>query len=103
MSVASLARSTGPIGMGAGIVFWFASLTPTLVPRGWIVQGVTSGVCLAIGYAIGATVERAARRAPHRPGGGRRPRRPRPLAAVALALVVGVAGAVAWATWQDEA
>ena len=101
-SVASVARSAGPIGLGAGLVFWFASLTPTLVPRGWIVQGVTSGICLAIGYAIGATVERAARRATRRAGGspGRgaaagRGRRGGPL--------VGVVGALAWATWQDEA
>jgi uncharacterized membrane protein len=103
MSVASLARSVGPIGLGAGIVFWFASLTPTLVPRGWIVQGVTSGVCLAIGYALGATVERAARRAACRPAGEPEPWRHRRIAPVALALVVGAAGALAWATWQDEA
>ncbi len=103
MSVASVARSAGPIGLGVGLVFWFASLTPTLVPRGWIVQGVTSGVCLAIGYAIGATVERAARRAARRPGGGPQLWRPRPAAAAAAALVVGIGGAVAWATWQDGA
>jgi uncharacterized membrane protein len=99
MSVVSVARSAGPIGLGAGLVFWFASLTPTLVPRGWIVQGVTSGVCLAIGYAIGATVERAARR----PHGEPQRWRPRPVVAVAPVLVIGVIGALAWATWQDEA
>ena len=69
MSVRSVARSASPIGLGAGLVFWFASLTPTLVPRGWIVQAVTSGVCLAIGYGIGATAERTIRRAAGRPGG----------------------------------
>jgi uncharacterized membrane protein len=103
MSVASVARSAGPIGLGAGLVFWFASLTPTLVPRGWIVQGVTSGVCLAIGYGIGAAVERAAHRVARSKDVGSRPRRPRPIAAVALTLVVGSVGALAWAIWQDEA
>jgi uncharacterized membrane protein len=103
VSVASLARSARPIGLGAGLVFWFASLTPTLVPRGWIVQGVTSGACLAIGYGIGTPAERIARRAGRRPSGRPRLRRPIPFAAVAAVLVVGVAGAVAWATWQDEA
>ena len=31
MSVASVARSASPLGLGAGLVFWFASLTPTLI------------------------------------------------------------------------
>ncbi len=103
MSLASLARSLSPIGLGAGLVFWFASLTPTLVPRGWIVQGVTSGACLAIGYGIGAMAERIASRAVRRPSGLAPPALPGRVATVAAALVVGVFGALAWATWQDEA
>ncbi len=103
MSVASVARSASPIGLGAGLVFWFASLTPTLIPRGWIVQGVTSGACLAIGYGIGAMAERIARRAALRPIEGPSLWRVRPSATVAVALVVGVAGAVAWVAWQADA
>jgi uncharacterized membrane protein len=103
MSVASVARSASPIGLGAGLVFWFASLTPTLVPRGWIVQGVTSGVCVAIGYGIGSMAARTVRRAARRRSGGHGLGRPRPVLAVALALVVAVTGMLAWATWQDEA
>ena len=99
MSVTSVARSASAIGLGVGLVFWLASLTPTLVPRGWIVQGVTSGICLAIGYAIGAGVERAI----HRARRGSRLWRPRRVAAVAVAVGVGVVGAISWATWQDEA
>ena len=104
MSGISVARFDSPVGLGLGLVFWFASLTPTLVPRGWIVQGVTSGVCLAIGYGIGALAERIARRALHPPSGGPRPtRRPRPVAAVAITVVVGAVGMLAWAAWQDTA
>ena len=103
MSVASVARSASPVGLGAGLVFWIASLTPTLVPRGWIVQGVTSGACLAIGYGIGTMAERAARRAIHRPRGGPELRRHGPVASLALVLVVSIGGFLAWATWQDEA
>jgi uncharacterized membrane protein len=103
MSVASMARSASPIGLGAGLVFWFASLTPTLVPRGWIVQGVTSGVCLAIGYGIGAMAERTFPRAARWPRAKPQLRWPRPVAAVAVALVTGVTGSLAWATWQDGA
>ena len=32
------------------------SLTPSLVPRSWVVQGVLSGLCATSGYAIGAFV-----------------------------------------------
>jgi uncharacterized membrane protein len=103
MSVASVARSASLVGLAAGLAFWFASLTPTLVPRGWIVQGVTSGVCLAIGYAIGATADRTARRVARRSAGEPRRWRHGGGAIIAVALVVGVAGALAWATWQDEA
>jgi uncharacterized membrane protein len=99
MSVTSVARSASAIGLGVGLVFWLASLTPTLVPRGWIVQGVTSGICLAIGYAIGAGVERAI----HRARRGSQLWRPRRVAAVAVAVGIGVVGAISWATWQDEA
>ncbi len=101
MSAASVARSASPIGLGAGLVFWFASLTPTLVPRGWLVQGVTSGVCLAIGYGIGSMAERIARRAARRPAGAPEPRRRR--AVTVVALLIGIAGILAWATWQDDA
>ena len=103
MSLASVARSASPVGLGAGLVFWFASLTPTLVPRGWIVQGVTSGACLAIGYGIGTMAERAARRATRRPSGESQQSRPPAAAAVAVAVAAGVAGTLAWATWQDDA
>jgi uncharacterized membrane protein len=99
MSAAPAARATSPIGLGAGLVFWFASLTPTLVPRGWIVQGVMSGICLAIGYGIGSMAERAARR----PSGVPRLSRSSPMLAVALALVAGIAGMLSWAAWHDEA
>jgi uncharacterized membrane protein len=103
VSVRSVARSASPIGLGAGLVFWFASLTPTLVPRGWIVQAVTSGVCLAIGYGIGATAERTIRRTAGRPVGASRLKRPVALPGVAVVVVVGLGGMLAWAAWQDEA
>lgn len=39
-----------------GVIFFAASLTPTLVPRGEVVQGALAGGALAIGYAIGTAV-----------------------------------------------
>lgn len=43
-------------GLAVGLLFWCEALTPTLIPRSWVVQGVTSGVCLAIGYGIGTLI-----------------------------------------------
>ncbi|MFI5764014.1 alpha/beta hydrolase [Streptomyces sp. NPDC051563] len=34
-------------------VFFWASLTPSLVPRPWLLQGVIGGITAAIGYAVG--------------------------------------------------
>jgi uncharacterized membrane protein len=88
-------------GLGVGVLFWLLSLTPTLIARGWAVQGLTSGICLAAGYGIGAFVELAIRR-----GERRSPRRlgSRSAAALGAGLVlVGAAGMVAWSGWQNGA
>ncbi|PAU96467.1 hypothetical protein CK240_13810 [Paracoccus salipaludis] len=36
-----------------GLAFFAASLTPSLIPRGWLVQGVLGGLVAALGYMIG--------------------------------------------------
>ncbi|WP_417789730.1 alpha/beta hydrolase [Streptomyces coeruleoprunus] len=41
--------------------FFWLSLTPSLVPRPWILQGVIGGITAAIGYAVGATLAGLAR------------------------------------------
>ena len=43
--------STG--GLLLGTLFFAASLTPTLLPRNFVTQGVLSGCSLAAGYGIG--------------------------------------------------
>jgi uncharacterized membrane protein len=40
-------------GILLGTLFFAASLTPSLIPRGWVLQGVLSGLCMAAGYGIG--------------------------------------------------
>ncbi|MDI3421375.1 alpha/beta hydrolase [Streptomyces luteolus] len=37
-------------------VFFWLSLTPSLVPRPWYLQGVIGGITAAIGYAVGSTL-----------------------------------------------
>jgi uncharacterized membrane protein len=97
----ALVAQLSPPGLGLGVLLWLLSLTPTLIARGWAVQGLVSGICLAAGYGIGASVgwavHRAARRAGPRIGG-----RASMVAGVAL-VAAFVVGGVAWAGWQDQA
>jgi uncharacterized membrane protein len=51
--VLSFLSSFTGLGLILGTLFFAASLTPSLVPRPPVVQGVLSGVCLAAGYGIG--------------------------------------------------
>jgi uncharacterized membrane protein len=45
--------SFSTIGLLLGTLFFAASLTPTLLPRNYVTQGVLSGCSLAAGYGIG--------------------------------------------------
>ena len=36
-----------------GLLFLAASLTPSLIPRNWLVQGILGGLVMALGYLIG--------------------------------------------------
>ncbi|MBN7776526.1 alpha/beta-hydrolase family protein [Nitratireductor aquimarinus] len=40
-------------GMVLGVLFFFASLTPSLIPRSFEVQGILGGVAFSAGYGIG--------------------------------------------------
>ena len=41
--------------LGALLLAW-SSFTPSLLPRGWLVQGIIAGITAAIGYGLGVTV-----------------------------------------------
>jgi uncharacterized membrane protein len=49
-------RWLGLGGFTGAVVFYCLSLTPSLLPRGWLMQGVVSGLTAAMGYAAGATL-----------------------------------------------
>ena len=49
-----LLRNFSTAGLLVGTVFFAMSLTPTLLPRPDVMQGVVSGLSLAAGYAVGA-------------------------------------------------
>lgn len=40
-----------------GLLFFIASLTPSLIPRGPFVQGVLGGIVIAIGYLLGKIID----------------------------------------------
>ena len=44
--------------MVIGALFLAASLTPSLIPRSFLLQGVLAGACFAIGYGVGAALLR---------------------------------------------
>lgn len=46
--------SLSVLGLLLGALFFAGSLTPSLLPRTFLTQGVLSGVCFAVGYGIGA-------------------------------------------------
>ncbi|MFJ3536931.1 alpha/beta hydrolase [Streptomyces sp. NPDC090109] len=48
-------------------VFFWSSLTPSLVPRPWYLQGLVGGITAAIGYALGSALAWAFRAAVPRP------------------------------------
>jgi len=49
-------------GLLMGLVFWWQSLTPTLIPRTWGMQVGISVACVAIGYGLGTLLWGGARR-----------------------------------------
>ncbi|MBA3483278.1 MAG: hypothetical protein H0T51_15830, partial [Pirellulales bacterium] len=51
--MASHWRSFSYIGLAIATLFFAASLTPSLLPRHFAVQGILSGFALAAGYGIG--------------------------------------------------
>jgi uncharacterized membrane protein len=51
--ISRLWESFSAVGLLAGTLFFAASLTPSLVPRNFLTQGVLSGCSLAAGYGIG--------------------------------------------------
>src|SRR3954463_9148505 len=50
-----LPRYTWSGTLGA-VLFGCASLTPSLLPRGWLLQGLITGITAAIGYGVGVTI-----------------------------------------------
>ena len=46
------------LGIAFGALFFCLSLTPSLLPRDWLFQGLIGGVNAAIGYGIGVFIQK---------------------------------------------
>src|SRR5262245_59674005 len=91
-------------GSSLALLFWWQSLTPTLIPRSWQTQAVVGATCLAIGYGMGTLIGRGMHRllepSGRVPGDVTRRRYGIALAAAWLAAIV--IGAPRWVAWQNE-
>lgn len=94
-------QSFSGIGLILGALFLAGSLTPSLIPRSFLLQGVLGGVCLAFGYAIGVAIERLWAYL-ELPIGSRALRRNASWAAAAVAAAVIAAFSWRTAEWQNS-
>ncbi|MTD16263.1 hypothetical protein GIS00_20190 [Nakamurella sp. YIM 132087] len=49
-------------GVAGALTFFCFSMTPSLLPREWYLQGVASGICTVLGYAVGTFLGALVRR-----------------------------------------
>jgi len=94
------------VGVAFGALFFCLSLTPSLVPRDWLFQGLIGGMTAAFGYGLGVLVGRLAYRLVLR-GARWWPPPPRVLwwmkaAVVVLAPTVCVLMLIPAAAWQRQ-
>lgn len=95
-------RTFGSVGLVFALVFFAWSMTPSLLPRPWYLQGVATGLCTATGYLLGSAVARLTRRLGFRPGWSVAARRRGDAALAATAAVWVPAALVLGAHWQDQ-
>ncbi|MGA8046976.1 MAG: alpha/beta-hydrolase family protein [Dermatophilaceae bacterium] len=84
-----------------GLTFGVLAATPSLVPRGWLVNGVLVGLCVIIGYGLGAFVGWAYR-ALHLPDLPSAARRVAWQVVSVIAVVALLVSALLGRSWQSE-
>lgn len=68
-------RSFHPVGLAFALLFFVWSMTPSLLPRAWYLQGVATGISMVTGYGIGCLVAWILRRCGVQPDWSPRTRR----------------------------
>lgn len=100
----ALSRFTGWLrldfeGVVGGLVFFCLSCTPSLLPRGYVLQGVVSGISFAIGYGLGVAVSFLLHKLPKR-SHGMTPRAKR--ITVIVLSIIAIVFMFAGFGWQQE-
>lgn len=72
---ATAARTLHPVGLSVALLFFAWSMSPSLLPRAWYLQGVATGISVGIGYGLGCAVAWVVRRCGIRPQWSPRTRR----------------------------
>jgi len=88
-------------GTAVGLVFLLLSMTPSLLPRGPLFQGIVSGAAGAIGYGLGVFAVRLIRFMRSQPASPPAPRWAWPILVVLGALALGL-GVFYFHYWQDH-
>ena len=88
-------------GTAVGLVFLLLSMTPSLLPRGPLFQGIVSGAAGAIGYGLGVFAVWLIRFMRSRPASPPAPRWAWPILFVIGALALGL-GVFYFHYWQDH-
>ncbi|MCW3470428.1 alpha/beta hydrolase [Rhodococcus pyridinivorans] len=68
-------RSFHPAGLAVALVFFTWTMSPSLLPRAWYLQGVATGIGVATGYTIGCLIAGVLRRCGIAPSWSLRTRR----------------------------
>jgi uncharacterized membrane protein len=99
--VPSFLGSFTGMGLVLGALFFAASLTPSLVPRAPLFQGLLSGLCLSAGYGLGVALQRGWL-ALHLPVAAPTALRLGRIVALALSLLAVAAALWQWLEWQNR-
>jgi uncharacterized membrane protein len=93
----------GTCASTVALLMAFASVTPSLIPRGWAVQGVVTGLSLISGYAVGSVLAWFGHRLDVRRWFSVRVRTASRWVLAAMAVVVTVAMVPFGVHWQNDA
>ncbi|WP_211295978.1 alpha/beta hydrolase [Mycobacterium aquaticum] len=94
-------RPLHPVGLSMALLFFAWSMSPSLLPRAWYLQGVATGISVAIGYGLGCTMAWVVRRCGIRPAWSARTRTLGWWALALTALVVIPTFLVLGSWWQQ--
>ncbi len=96
-----LRRAFHPVGLAVALFFFAQSMTPSLLPRVWYLQGVATGISVATGYGLGCLVAWILRRCGVQPRWSATTRRYGWWVLAAVAVVVIPTFLVLGSWWQQ--